>query len=309
MKCISGLYIFRHGARDPIKENNYKILNKNHQNFTGNLTKIGREQTKILGQHFNIKIKNTHQNVYYINSSENRCIETKRIFMNEIEGKKKSFLLPYKNDEYLRNYSLKKQKLKNRVHSMVSNDDKILINKELKNKNIDIPLLEIEKFLLSCKLMEILENYKENITTNHFSILIEKYKDLMLKVYLTYFYSSSKIIKTGVGRFPSLLESFLNTSNKDILFIFAHDNTIHYILSFLGIKNFPFCHFNGYLSFEIFKDKDNSSFVNFSYNYKPFENYNLELKINQKQLSLESDYNSKGYKIELRNFQNFLKCN
>lgn len=309
MKFIGGMYVFRHGAREPIKKSTYKILNKNHQNYTGNLTKIGREQTKILGQYFSVKIKDTHQRTYYSNSSENRCIETREIFMNEIEGKKQSLLLPYQNDDYLRNYSLKKQKLKNSVQSIISNNDKILINKELQNKNIDIPFIEIEKFLLSCKLTEILENYKENIEKNDFSNIVEKYKDLILKVYLTYFYSSPIVIKTGIGKFPSLLETFLNTSNKEILFIFAHDNTIHYILSFLGIKNFPFCHFNGYLSFEIFEDKYKDIFVYFSYNHKPFDNYNFELKINQKQLSLQSDYFSIGHKIELKNFQNILKHN
>ena len=309
MKFIGGMYIFRHGAREPIKKSNYKILNKSHQNYTGNLTKVGIEQTEILGKYFGIKIKNTHQSVYYINSSENRCIETRKIFMNELEGKKQSLFLPYQNDKYLRNYSLKKQKLKNNVQSTIPNNDKIIIHKELQDKNIDIPLIEIEKFLLSCKLTEILENYKENIVKNEFSNMVEKYKDLLLQTYLTFFYSSSKIIKTGIGKFPSLLKTFLNTSNKEILFIFAHDNTIHYILSFLGIKNFPFCHFNGYLSFEIFEDKYKDLFIHFSYNHKPFDNYNLELKINQKQLSLQSDYFSTGHKIELKNFQNILKYN
>ena len=87
---IGGLYIIRHGAREPLKKDNINLY-KNWKHFNGNLTEIGQTQTKILGKYFSKKLKKFkyHDIVFYLNSSEKRTKDTRIIFLKEISNKKK----------------------------------------------------------------------------------------------------------------------------------------------------------------------------------------------------------------------------
>ena len=297
----------RHGARTPTNSNTilHKKIYKNWNNHRGKLTKIGEQQSEILGENLAKKYLRYgfKPDVIYADSSNTqRTKESLKYFIKGWEiiykNRKKYYLINNKGKEPF-------LKLKYRVSSLNNSKDQTRIKHHFSNQDIDNMINNIKnKINKNCNL-DININYKNapyiftkiynsielnKASNNHSPIIDVNDKKNILRYFakatFNNKYTKNKSLKV-IGSTPKIIYNQLFKKKRNATFLFSHDNTIAAYLTYLGIYDWPITNFNGYISFELWENKiTDKEYITISYNPEPFLKTNKKFYNNTKYINL-----------------------
>ena len=297
----------RHGARTPTNSDTilHKKIYKNWKNHRGKLTKIGEQQSEILGENLAKKYLRYGFKPKIIYADSSNTQRTKQSLKYFVKGWKTIY--QNRNKYYLINNKGKDPflKLKYRISSLRDVKEDMKITHHFKDNDIDNMINIIQnKIKKKCNL-DININYKNvpyvftkiynsielnNASNNHKPIIDVNDNKKILKYFakatFNNKYTRNKSLKV-IGSTPKIIFNQLFKKNKNATFLFSHDNTIAAYLTYLGLYDWPITNFNGYISFELWENINNKNeYITISYNPEPFLKTNKKFYNNSKYFNL-----------------------
>ncbi len=302
--------LFRHGAREPTnnKDQIHQCLYQNWDQKRAHLTDIGKKQSEILGKtlaNYYKKYHFTPEEVYADSSNTERTITSKNHFLRGWQNIYPNVvdIINHKDtDSFLRPYrSLKNYKCYNRTQPLNScrtyhqnysrdpdycdyhrsNREKGSINRDVNDKlrercNIDHHNNSFEKLMFKLYQNRLINgaSYNNGVFWNRNQPIVDNYAYL----HFNNKYRDSHINCLTSGTIPRDIINWLSNPKSSAYLLFAHDNLLASLLSYLGLREWSIPGFNAYLGFELWENRVGHRVVRVFYNSDPFQGTDMSVR-------------------------------